>query len=379
MVGQPNTNRSPFASWNATRLALPACVALVGAMTMTSSPVQAGPGPTACVEGTDFVSTIDGGYTYVAFKDPSGSCIYDIAATSFDYLVVGGGGGGGRRHAGGGGAGGMLTGNAVVEACSTLTVTVGDGGLGNVDGVEGSWGGESGEDSVLTFVSNPIATTETALGGGPGSTGGDYSLSTPPPSGGSGGGGYDFFGAGTDGQGNDGASGRPGDYEGDEYWGGGGGGAGSDGSQGLPTGGDGGAGAPWLPGTFNAAIAAGLGLDASLVSSSNVYFAGGGGGGATPGLSASSPMEGGQSGLGGGGRGGAGGSTVTSSQAAGAAGVSGSGGGGGGGGLIESGEFFSAGGDGGSGIVIVRFIAGDPCQTPQRSPLRFEFALPVVS
>ena len=239
-------------------------------------------------------------------------------ALSLDYLIVAGGGGGGSHTtgvgAGGGGAGGLLTnlgGNRLVLDGDTLSVIVGDGGVGSRANTAEP--GANGGDSTLGDL--------IAIGGG-GGAGGSFSQTGSP--GGSGGGGRGNpgpGGIGVPGQGNPGGNGFPGGNGG----GGGGGGAGGPG-QDSP--------AVNLPGNLGFGGDGGLGR-LSDITGIEVFYAGGGGAGAShPGLG----------GLGGGGDG------IPSGT--GGNGLPGTGGGGGGAGN-------GTGGQGGSGIVIVRYL-GDP-------------------
>ena len=99
------------------------------------------------------------------------------AGYSVSMLVIGGGGGGaaigngGGNHAkgaGGGGAGGYRTSNQLMGSGVALTVTVGDGGTGGVDG-SGSPAGE-GSSGVASSVTGTGLTTISSAGGGKGGT-----------------------------------------------------------------------------------------------------------------------------------------------------------------------------------------------------------------
>jgi len=235
-----------------------------------------------------------------------GASAYNLASVSgttynLEYLIVAGGGGGGGRVGGGGGGGGVLNGFVTVTSGTGYSLVIGAGGTGGASGVNGTVG------------SNSTGFSLTAIGGGNGMGLGGAALTT----GGSGGGSSftnNAFGAGTAGQGFNGASSFTAAAS---YGGGGGGGAGSPGTNG--TNGSGGNG--------------GNGL-LSRISGSYAFYAGGGGGGVTS-------VSGGNGGAGGGALGGN--NTVGSNASA----NTGGGGGGGGDGL--------AGGNGGSGIVIVSY------------------------
>ena len=167
-----------------------------------------------------------------------------------EYLVVGGGGGGGSIRGGGGGAGGLKIGTTSF-GIGEFDAAVGNGGLAGV----------SGSDSAL-------GSSVIALGGGFG--GSSTTVGIRAVTGGSGGGGGTTFAyntiinnalntvttnnhlgaAGTEGQGNAGANGSPGNSSGGlsdpnvgRRGGGGGGGAGAPGTAGvIEAGGNGGNG-----------------------------------------------------------------------------------------------------------------------------------------
>jgi hypothetical protein len=249
----------------------------------------------------------------IVFKTPG---VYEITPESDGYveiLVVAGGGGGGRKNdgsivgAGGGGAGGLLHETMYSISTDSISVVVGDGGIGGIVGVNHS---ANGEDSVFGAY--------TALGGG----GGGVSTKTGSnkgADGGSGGGGrWESIGGkgeiGPPRQGYDGTG-----YDATNQNGGGGGGYSSN-------------------ATPNATNSAGSGGDG--IEKFGFVYAGGGGGGAF-GTNAF-----GLGGLGGGGDGG-------NNTANGGNGSLYTGGGGGGAGGGPSGS--ANGGKGGSGIVIVRW------------------------
>jgi hypothetical protein len=259
------------------------------------------------------VSTItENGVTYRVHTFTSSGNLTVQKTGSVEVLVVAGGGSAGAAlyHSGGGGAGGLIyKGDYQIENNSTITVTVGAGGVAPT--TEGSRG-NNGNNSVFG--------TLTAIGGGGGGT---YQNATGLNGGSGGGGGAEngVFGAGgqgTAGQGFDG-----GDYNGDagssKNSGGGGGAAqvGQDG-RGFSSGGNGGNGIQYS------------------INGTNTYYAGGGGG--------STEVVGVTTigGLGGGGNG---------NWNTGQNGTANTGGGGGAGERISP----ATTGAGGSGIVIIRY------------------------
>lgn len=174
---------------------------------------------------------------------------------SIDFLVIAGGGAGGSSsNSGGAGAGGYRTSTQTVNAGTSITVTVGDGGAS----VSGN---NLGNDGSNSSISGTGLTTITSAGGGGGGT-----SSLVGRNGGSGGGGGNDIAGGsgntpstTPSQGNDGGDGL---QSAPAYGGGGGGGASAVGQNGSGSkGGDGGDGT------------------ASSITGSSVTRAGGGGGG----------------------------------------------------------------------------------------------------
>jgi len=293
------------------------------------------------LSGDDFVTTYpsasggtettDGDFRIHTFTS-TGSATFTVHSTGsvniFEVLMVAGGGGGGSRAGGGGGGGGIVYLPKSYEFSFPLPqdyqVTVGDGGEGAVDGVDGR--GETGGDTTITGSS---FTTITAKGGG-GGGGFPYNSDGDGGDGGSGGGGQSFSStnigegiqpdqsgdSGLFGFGHDGAPASTGGGEG-----GGGGGAGfapygSPGDASHKNGGDG---------------------IMVAISGTPTYYAGGGGG---------ADQCGGTAGLGGlgGGKNGAG---CSSDQTPAPSNLGGGGGGGGGG--------YRDGGKGGSGIVIIKY------------------------
>ena len=96
-----------------------------------------------------------------------------------EYLVIAGGGGSGADVGAGGGGGGFVSGNTGVATQVGYSVTVGEGGLG---GIQGGAASTNGSNSI--FSGTGISTL-TALGGGAGGSWNDV----PGVDGGSGGGG----------------------------------------------------------------------------------------------------------------------------------------------------------------------------------------------
>ena len=250
--------------------------------------------------------------------------------TAVEVLVVAGGGGGGSFNGGGGGAGGLIyNSNFAVTPGTQLTVTVGNGGVG--DGRPGN--GASGASGAVGTNGGPsVFGSLEAIGGG---VGGGYSVRTSGVSGGSGGGSWGSltFAGGTAGQGNAGGGGYPIGHNYTETAGGGGG-AGGNGVNGGTS--------------SNQPGAGGLGLLFNISGNSQFYAAGGAAGANRFGGSA----------LGGSGIGGNGGTTAS---VAGVAGVPNTGSGGGGAAYNGTPGSSADGGAGGSGIVIVRY------QGPQKA------------
>ena len=289
------------------------------------------------------------GYGKTTYKFTTGDL------TSVDHLLVAGGGGGGGDMGGGGGAGGYLETTGTTISRGQKTIVVGGGGIGAAYTNTASYRsrGRNGADTSVTGLT-------TAIGGGGGATGHNNSDDIPGGNGGSGGGGSggrnenggygEVPGAGTAGQGFDGA------HSGNAWYSGGGGGASQLGYGRNGTGGG------------NTTIGhGGDGKQSTITGFTSYYFAGGGG-------CAGHSTNGGNGGKGGGGGGGRGSATFGTGNTDGLtngengdAGVSsntqeppantsgGAGGkhtgGGGGGGHHHQNHW---GGVGGSGIVIIR-------------------------
>ena len=264
-------------------------------ITNDSAPVV---GSCSAYYATGGTVTEAGGYRIHTFTT-SGTFTVNTGLSSVEVLTVAGGGGGGFDVGGGGGGGGLVYNPTYAVSNGAITVTVGAGGAGAVNG---SVRGANGNNSVFGTI--------TAIGGG---GGGSYSTLLSGSVGGSGGGGGSIIGtqgvggAGTAGQGNAGGNAQSG-FSGTYGLGGGGGGAGAPAS-----GANGGNGLAYS------------------ISGTSTYYAGGGATSDDNSGSAGTP------GLGGGG--------VTKAN-----GTVNTGGGGGGAGNPNT------GGNGGSGIVIVRYL-----------------------
>ena len=245
-----------------------------------------------------------------------------------EVLCVAGGGGGGGYHAGGGGAGGLLYNSAFsVDSNSSVSVTVGGGGISGT-GTAGT--GDAGGNSVFGSL--------TSYGGGAG-----ISQSITPVaknSGGSGGGGCDgtaaslIGGSGVSGQGFKGGNSlnTNGNVLAVFYGTAGGGGAGGEGGPGGAV--NGGYGGPGL---------------SYSISGTSTYYAGGGGG-----TNLGQVSSYGFGGIGGGGDGGASNSGGNTASKYSLNGIPNTGGGG-------AGHLFQnhGGGNGANGTVIVRYPATD--------------------
>jgi hypothetical protein len=260
------------------------------------------------------------------------------APYSIDFLVVAGGGGGGSDEGGGGGgAGGYRTSTQTVNSATVITVTVGDGGVGGVDGANDIFVSTSTSGSNSSISGSGLSTI-TSAGGGRGGNG----LPGAPTTGGSGGGGgSESSQSGSAGntpstspsQGNSGGNGVS------NYGGAGGGGATASGAN-APDGNNGGVG--------------GAGT-ASSITGSSITRAGGGGGGTS------------QSGPGSAGAGGAGGGGSGTRNGNGVAGTANTGGGGGGSGRT-TGVTNNSGGAGGKGVVILSMPDASYSGTTTGSP-----------
>jgi hypothetical protein len=248
-----------------------------------------------------------------------GTHTVDVAgAGEVEVLVVAGGGSGGGDVGGGGGAGGVIYKTAHVLSTSSISITVGNGGLGQLFSQ-----GENGQNSTFDSL--------VAMGGGAGAN-----YYSQPRTGGSGGGASGNVGGptgatGTLNQGNTGGNAT------NTVLGAGGGGAGGVGQNNNPDTNRGGNG--------------GIGILYSITGS-YIHYAGGGGG---------AGWNNGIGGLGGGGDGGS--RDALGARKHGKNGNPFTGGGGGGGG-----DAFALGGNGGSGIVIMRYRPALPSLT---TPISF--------
>ena len=263
----------------------------------------------------------------------SGTFSVPSGVSSVQVLVVAGGGGGGSSIGGGGGAGGLVyhSGFSVTPG-GTVSVTVGDGGVGDTTPTgPGPSTGTNGQDSVFGTITakgggaggsrqeSPYAATP----GNPGGSGGGSSSADNPPAG-TGGSATQSPSGGGQGFGGDGGNGRVRQPHGA----GGGGGAGAGGTPAdNPTG--------QAPG--------GIGKSYTIADNSTaVYYAGGGAG--VSGHDATSNSDGGQGG---------GGSNAGYNQVA-QPGTANRGGGGSGGSFPGTPSSNPAGA-GGKGVVIVRW------------------------
>ena len=119
----------------------------------------------------DSSGSISSGY-YVFTKTNTSFTITNN--TKIEYLLIGGGGGGGTSHGGGGGAGGIVHKTDILISAGTYSITVGSGGLVNIQGGNTSisgindiaFGGGSGGGAV-----NGIALSSSTIGSGGGGSG----------------------------------------------------------------------------------------------------------------------------------------------------------------------------------------------------------------
>lgn len=271
----------------------------------------------------------DGNYTIVMFNaSATYSWQVPLNVYSIDYLIIGGGGGGGFQYGGGGGAGGyrnsalnQTTGGGNVNETplitiplSSLTVTVGTGGIGGTSISDATNGGSSVFETITAYgggAGGKILNNGNIGGCGGGGAGHSSLLTiggntTIPIRGYNGGGNGGFITAG--------------------YPAGGGGGTCSIGNNATSNNNAGNGGNGCLSG----------------ITGESIYRGGGGGGGIY------NPSY--ISGVGGNGGGGAG----SNSTVAGVNGITNTGGGGGGG--SNGGGVGANGGNGGSGIVVLRYM-----------------------
>ena len=264
-----------------------------------------------------------------------------------EALVVAGGGGGGAigngggNHAkggGGGGSGGYRTSTQSMESGVALTVTIGDGGTGGVDG-SGSPAGE-GTSGVASSITGTGYTSISSAGGGKGGT--ESRVGTDGGSGGGAGGQNDGSGIAYQGGAGDTPSTNP--SQGNN------GGNGSSATT-SAAGGGGGAGQTGQTAVSTTQGGAGGNGTASSISGTSVTRGGGGGGGGGNGSTQ--------------GAGGSGGGGTAGDSGTGQAGTANTGGGGGGGG--GSGNTHN-GGAGGKGVVIISVPDGKYSGTTTGSP-----------
>ena len=266
-----------------------------------------------------------------------------------DILVVGAGGGGGRFGGGGGGGAVLLGVNFKLNAGSTVSIKVGNGGTGATT-VNNGVNGINGYDSSITINSIEYIANG---GGGGGTRNSSPYIGKNGNTGGSGGGGS----TGDSGQGlggvsnknnyanfqsfgNNGGNGKPNSSGVIGWASGGGGGAGSNGSDFTLTNGGGNGG---LGKEFIALFGASVGH--------NGYFAGGGGGNTYHNVGNRGYGNGGLGLYGGGGNGSFDGTIAYFADN----GLPNTGGGGGGGNHNTYTNHSSSGGNGGSGFVIIRY------------------------
>jgi hypothetical protein len=146
--------------------------------------------PAQAATCTGPITSTDGNFTLVRFSTAQANCTWNIPSgvTKVGILLIGGGGGAGFGSLGGGGGSGkvLTTINPIsVNSGDTITLTIGDGGLGGYNKLPSTGGpwtfGNDGETTTLTINGS----TYNAIGGG----GGGGSVRSTGASGGSGGGG----------------------------------------------------------------------------------------------------------------------------------------------------------------------------------------------
>jgi hypothetical protein len=243
----------------------------------------------------------------------TGSIQWNPTPLTIDYLVVGGGGAGGGYVGGGGGGGEFQSGsNSILQAATTYSVVVGNGGT------EAAFAGTNGQTSSFNSI--------VSIGGGYGGAVSDTPAIKNGNSGSSGGGGTYYANAtgGTGLAGNNGGNGS--DGAGTANYSGGGGGAAAAGANGSSTS-NGGAGKAWVDGNYYCGGGGGYRQQATLSSNGTGGIGGGG-----DGYQETSPT-------------GAKLRAVTSGSI-----NTGGGGGGGASGSTDSGDW-----NGGSGIVKIRY------------------------
>jgi hypothetical protein len=309
--------------------------------------------PTGC-EVIMIENTGDVCFVFKNKGDNQTSYDFSVPASGYtcDILLVGGGGAGGHFGGGGGGGGILLGENITFNSNSSVSIKVGNGGIG-ANAFTNYSNGTNGFDTSITIN----LTEYIATGGGGGGTRDNQALGKPGNAGGSGGGGshsnntsYPGMGgasnkksyAGFQSFGNNGGRGRPttGGSAPDHASGGGGGAGSVGGDFSYSTGGgNGGTGKEFIS-YFGSSIG------------HNGYFAGGGGGNTYQGGGNRGYGNGGNGLLGGGGSGGL--DWGNSGENSGDDGLPNTGGGGGGGKWDGGSAEDINGGHGGSGIVIIR-------------------------
>lgn len=274
-----------------------------------------------------------GGYIYITCL---ANCTFNTTDTLTDVSILtigGGGGGGGSYYAGGGGGGGLKWNSSISLAAGNYNITVGYGGAGGPNSLNGSIGGNS------SVTSNGILIVR-ALGGGGGASS-VVGTGTSAPNGtlANGGGASANGGVGgvtTDGgfQGGNSTTGSTGA--------GGGAGCNGLGSNGVATskGGDGGIG---------------VNLTSYFPLLTNVQLCGGGGGSASDAVQWGYGVYGGGNGT----------KDNSGTPADATPGINGTGGGGGGTSRLGT----KKGGDGGTGRIIIRYLPPGVITLASEAPL----------
>jgi len=297
--------------------------------------------------GTNNVYAVES-YTYSGSANTADFTRVFPKSTTCDILIVGGGGGGGKRHGGGGGAGTLMYHKNIILN-GTYNIKVGKGGTGPPSTTTTATSTAT-DGNFSQFVKSDGTQNYYAVGGGRGTTGGNFYANT------NGGQGYLYDANLTLSSGNifnsvavavsnkeyvntltspEGCRGRIGGTQINNYKGGGGGGAGGVGmNRAEET-------------TINDGYG-GLGLAIDITGTSVVYA--GGGNGADFNGTVLQVFDPSYSTIQSRGGGGYGSDTGTAQN-----GLDGTGGGGGGQGNDTSGN---PGGNGGSGIVIIRYLLG---------------------
>ena len=298
--------------------------------------------------GTNNVYAVES-YTYSGTANTADFTRVFPKSTTCDILIVGGGGGGGKRHGAGGGAGTLMYHKNIILN-GTYNIKVGKGGTGHPS-TTSTTTSTATDGNFSQFVKSDGTQNYYAVGGGRGTTGGNFYANT------NGGQGYLYDANLTLSSGNifnsvavavsnkeyvntltspEGCRGRIGGTQINNYKGGGGGGAGGVGMNHAEE------------TTVNDGYG-GLGLAIDITGTSVVY-AGGGNGADFNGTVLTQVFDPAYSTIQSRGGGGFGSDTGTAQN-----GLDGTGGGGGGQGNDTAGNL---GGNGGSGIVIIRYLLG---------------------